>query len=85
MSGDDNIFGFTNTTEACLSVPLACEGNEAAFVFWDSIHPTEAVHEIIAGTFAEEVSQVPLPAGFPLLLGGLAAFAMVSRRRKSHA
>jgi phospholipase/lecithinase/hemolysin len=83
--GDGGQFGFTNTTQACLSVPAACEGNEAAFVFWDSIHPTEAVHQIIAGTFAENVSQVPLPAGFPLLLGSLAAFAVVSRRRKSHA
>lgn len=31
---------------------------------------------------ADDVSAVPLPAGFPLLLGGAAALAMVKRRRQ---
>lgn len=85
LLGPDNTFGFTNWTQACLDNRAACAGNEDTWVFWDSIHPTEAVHSIVAGQFADQVSAVPLPAGMPLLLGGLGLFALVSHRRKSQA
>jgi outer membrane lipase/esterase len=48
---DPAAFGFTNVTQACLSVD-ACEfGSRAAqdqFLFWDDIHPTTAGHALLA-------------------------------------
>ena len=81
--GPDNAFGFTNWTQSCLDNFADCEGNQDTWVFWDSIHPTEAVHSIVAEAFADQVAPIPLPAGFPLLLAGLGALVVMSRRRKS--
>lgn len=80
---DNNPYGFTNLTEQCLDAGAECDPE--TYVFWDDIHPTEAVHEIIAAEFSDQISVVPLPAGLPLLIGGLAALGLVSRRRRSHA
>ena len=47
-------FGLSNVTQACLSV-LACAGGSTAtqntFLFWDSVHPTEAA-QILQARFA---------------------------------
>lgn len=84
---DPAAFGFTNTTDACLSLPAACAENPNGFFFFDDIHPTEAIHDLIAAAYSDAsgVSEVPLPAGFPLMLSGLALFGLASRRHKSHA
>lgn len=81
--GPNNPYGFTNWTQACLSNRAACQGNEDTWVFWDDIHPTDAVHSLIAADFSSQLAPVPLPAGFPLLLVGLGAFAVAAKRRKS--
>lgn len=83
LLGAGNPGGFTNWTEACLDLGDACNPDE--FVFWDDIHPTEGVHDIVAETLQDQLSPVPLPAGFPLLIGGLGLLGVASRRRKSHA
>jgi phospholipase/lecithinase/hemolysin len=47
-------FGLTNVTDACLTPdvpPFACR-NPDEFLFWDGIHPTHAVHAIIAAQVA---------------------------------
>ncbi len=46
--GED--YGFANTTGACIrpnQKPYRC-GDPDSYVFWDGIHPTEALHEIVA-------------------------------------
>ena len=44
-------FGFTNVTDACILTP-SCAGASVAdqnrFLFWDTVHPTEAGHELLA-------------------------------------
>lgn len=83
LLGPDNAGGFANWTQACLEAGEACDPE--AYVFWDDIHPTEAVHDLVAGAFRDQITPVPLPAGFPLLIGGLAVLGVAARRRKSQA
>ena len=40
-------FGFTNVTDRCQTPPTICS-NPDEFVFWDAVHPTARVHELIA-------------------------------------
>ena len=47
-------FGFTNVTIACVSGSGVC-GNPAQFLFWDSIHPTTAAHQILGETAFEAI------------------------------
>lgn len=48
---DPRLFGITNTTDACITV-LTCVGGSVAaqnaYLFWDSVHPTQTGHMIIA-------------------------------------
>lgn len=83
LLGPNNAGGFANWTDICLDAGDACDPEQ--YVFWDDIHPTAAVHELVAGAFQDQLTPVPLPAGFPLLFGGLAALGLAARRRKSQA
>lgn len=71
-------YGFTNTTDACVSLPSVCSDPEA-HVFWDDFHPTTHIHALVA---AGLVSQVPLPGAMLFFASGIiAVFSQGFRRR----
>ena len=80
-AGEGNPLGFQNWTQSCLAAGDKCDSD--TWLFWDDLHPTEAFHAALAESFTEQVSPVPLPAGFPLLLASLGALGVISRRSKS--
>lgn len=71
--------GFTNTTDPCSTVrnnvEIPCD-NPDEYIFWDILHPTTAVHELIGeGATDLLISQgpvdVPVPSPISLLIPGL--------------
>lgn len=81
---DPAAFGFTNATDACLVVspPSLCGLTSDAqneYVFWDSVHPTAATHQILGARMA---AAVPEPSTYALLLVGLCAVGMAARRAR---
>ena len=47
---DETAFGLTDVTTACVApglAPFTCQSPDA-FLYWDGIHPTKAVHSILA-------------------------------------
>ncbi len=81
---DPATFGFSNTTTPCLTGNLAVGGvmcaSPAAYLFWDSVHPTAAAHRVLGDALADAV--VPEPAASTLLLLS-AGVAWVARRRQA--
>lgn len=67
----------------CLSGTIDCDG----FVFFDGIHPTQAVHAILAGEVlaAAAPAPVPLPAGGLLLLTAIGGLVAARRRGRATA
>jgi outer membrane lipase/esterase len=67
------LYGFTNTKDGALLTGNAA--NAAQYLYWDSVHPTTAVHEMFAGL-------VPEPSGAVLVLM-FAAGASLRRHRRA--
>ena len=74
------LYGFDEAVDSCLYfLPEPACANPDSYVFWDGIHPTVAMHQVIAHTAFEAI---PLPGpGALLLIGALAAW----RARARHA
>ena len=41
-------FGFTNTTQACTASNACIASNAQGYLFWDTVHPTEAAQQLLA-------------------------------------
>ncbi len=57
-------FGFSNVTDGCLLV--SCQ-NPNTYLFWDSLHPTTAAHQLIGNFAVRAVSPTIAPAPFTIL------------------
>ena len=73
-------FGFTNVTDAC---GAAAGANCNTYAYWDGIHPTTAAHRVIANAFVDEVTGVPEPSTWLMMLLGFAGIGFMAYRRKS--
>jgi outer membrane lipase/esterase len=77
--------GFTNTTDRCYTGDdtgftgggTVC-ADPNAYVFWDGIHPTTHVHQLLGEAM---LSAVPEPSSTALMALGLLAVAVLVRRR----
>lgn len=83
---DPAAFGVTtplDTRRACLAVPgaaPACDG----FVYFDTIHPTTDLHRAIADGITDQVTAVPEPATWAMLLVGFGLVGGALRRRRRY-
>jgi phospholipase/lecithinase/hemolysin len=76
-------FGFTNADTPCYLLGAACDPTQ--FVFWDFVHPTSIVQQILGqGFFAAAVPQaVPEPPSTALIVVGILLVAWLRWRQNS--
>ncbi len=74
-------YDISNIDEACAGINLniACTDPDS-YLFFDGIHPTAAVHQIMGGLAFAEVMPVPVPAALPLFLSALGLLGLRRRR-----
>ncbi len=77
---DPSAYGFTNVTDACGAVAGA---NCNTYAYWDGIHPTAAAHLVIADAFVDEVTGVPEPSTWAMMLLGFGGVGFMAYRKKS--
>ena len=72
---DPGAFGLTNVTETAFDASTGLVvANPDEYLFWDSIHPTAAGHQLLA-------NHVPEPGSLTLLLAGGLLLVAIFRRR----
>jgi outer membrane lipase/esterase len=78
---DPSAYGFTNVTDACGAVVGA---NCNQYAYWDGIHPTAAAHEVIADAFVDQVTGVPEPSTWAMMILGFCGVGFMAYRRKQN-
>lgn len=78
LSTPGGAHGFRNATDACGAAALGTNCDE--YVFWDGIHPTAAMHRLLADTVYAQA--VPEPETYALMAMGLVAVGFAARRRR---
>ena len=79
-------FGFTNVTNACVSLLVLSCDNPGTHLFWDSVHPTTLADSLLGAAFATAVtSAVPEPEVFSMLVAGLFLLGIGAYRRSGQA
>lgn len=78
VTANPGLYGFTNGVDSCLGFfPDPPCADPDSHVFWDGIHPTVAMHQMIAQT---AFAAIPVPGPIALLLiGTLAAWRVQAR------
>lgn len=85
---DPSAYGFTDVTDACYTGPTTGVGgtvcaNPNQYLFWDKVHPSAAADALIGNYAYSQLTPVPLPAAFWLMISGLGGLAAVARRRRT--
>jgi phospholipase/lecithinase/hemolysin len=100
VAGNPAQYGLTNVNTPCFSGAIDTPGTVCAnpneYLFWDSVHPTAAAHQIL-GNFAlaalagwneadvalasDAALQVAEPATLVMLAGGLLGLGLIRRRQ----
>ncbi|MGE5385668.1 MAG: SGNH/GDSL hydrolase family protein [Betaproteobacteria bacterium] len=77
-------YGLTDVHDACGAI-AACVADPTGYFFWDGIHPTTAVHEIL-GNAAFASLQIPEPSSLilALLAVGMLGFSRTRRGGARH-
>jgi len=67
-------------TDACGAVAGAdCN----TYAYWDGIHPTAAAHQVIADAFVYQVTGVPEPSTWAMMILGFASIGFMAFRQKA--
>ena len=82
---DYHAYGFANATNACVTTPACVTGDQNSFVFWDGLHPTAAGHMLISEFAFNQVTSVPEPSTWAMMLIGFAGLGFAGYRRARRA
>ncbi len=70
IMSDAQAFGISNTTQACVLVTSCVGGGTATqntYLFWDTVHPTETGHKLIADLVAQYLYTPTLTSGVGMI------------------
>ena len=72
-------FGFTDVTNACVSLLVFSCDNPDGHLYWDNVHPTARAHALLGAAFAGAVPEPQISAMFVI---GLFVLALAANRRR---